>query len=88
MLPSLAASASTTLCGHSYPSGASLRRNHSGVQLPVTAAGLGLSVLPRIVEDGLRTGALAMGDLARLPAPRVLLVTRAGQRDDPRLPQV
>lgn len=48
------------------------------------AADLGLSVLPRVaVEESIRAGKLATIDTPGLPAPRVLLVTRAGRCDGP-----
>jgi len=48
------------------------------------AADLGLSVLPRVAAaDALAAGTLATIDVPGLPAPRVLLVARAGRRDDP-----
>lgn len=48
------------------------------------AADLGLSVLPRVAAaQALAAGTLATIDVPGLPAPRVLLLARAGQRDDP-----
>ncbi|MEU8248876.1 LysR family transcriptional regulator [Nonomuraea sp. NPDC048916] len=53
------------------------------------AADLGLSVLPRVtVEEALRTGKLSTIDTPGLPVPRVLLIARTGQCDDPAMDMV